>query len=103
MSFGQLPHFNSLGRWWDNNTEIDLVGLNEEDNSILFVETRWSNQPLRTDVLDNLKQKSRQVTWGNPGKKEYYVLVSKGGFSTELVAKAKTDGVLLIHGDKVVI
>ena len=102
MSAEKLPHFNSLGRWWGNNTEIDLVGLNEEDNSILFVETKWSNQPLRTDVLDDFQQKARQVMWGNPGRKEYYALVSKGGFSDELIERAKAGGVLLVHEDKVV-
>jgi AAA+ ATPase superfamily predicted ATPase len=81
MSAGQLPHFNQLGRWWNNNTEIDLVGLGEEDNSILFVETKWSTRALRTDVLDALKQKAPQVVWGKPDRKEHYALVSKGGFS----------------------
>lgn len=101
MRAGKLPPFNQLGRWWDNNTEIDLVGLHEQDNSILFVETKWSNQALRTSVLDSLQQKSRQVLWGSPRRKEYYALISKSGFSDELMKRAHKEGVLLIQEDKV--
>ncbi|HLC26380.1 MAG TPA: DUF234 domain-containing protein, partial [bacterium] len=25
-----------IGRWWDRNQEIDLVGVNDSENSILF-------------------------------------------------------------------
>ncbi len=102
MSSGHLPHFNQLGRWWGDSTEIDLVGLNEEENTILFVETKWSNQPLRANILDDLRQKAYQVTWGKPGRKEHYALVSKSGFSEELLAQAKAEDVLLVHEDKAV-
>jgi hypothetical protein len=97
-----LPPFYRLGRWWNKNTEIDLVCLNDENNSILFVETKWNTKLLRTDVLDNLQQKSQQVVWGKPGRKEYYALVSKGGFSDELRERAKAEGVVLIQKDKVI-
>jgi AAA+ ATPase superfamily predicted ATPase len=101
MSAEKLPHFNSLGRWWGNNTEIDLVGLNEENNSILFVETKWSNQLLRTDLLDDLKLKARAVVWGKPDRQEHFALVSRAGFSDELVQRAKAENVLLIQEDTV--
>jgi hypothetical protein len=102
MNSGRLPHFNQLGRWWSRNAEIDLVGLNEEDNSILFVETKWSSQPLRTDVLDSLVQKARQVEWGSPKRQEHYMLVAKGGFSNELITRAKAENVVLVQEDRLV-
>jgi AAA+ ATPase superfamily predicted ATPase len=95
----RLPHFNELGRWWDKNTEIDLVGLNEYDNSILFVETKWTNRSIKPSVLLDLKQKSKQVIWGKPDRKEYFALVSKSGFSSELHDLAEREGVLLIAED----
>lgn len=95
----ELPDFQQMGRWWNNNTEIDLVGLNVESNSILFVETKWSNQVVKDSVLDNLKQKAGQVVWGIPGRKEYYGLVSKSGFSDALVKRAIAENILLIHRD----
>lgn len=98
---GFLPHFEQKGRWWDKNTEIDLVGLNEQDNSILFVETKWNSKPIGAEVLNDLKRKAQVVRWGRKGRKEYYGLVAKGGFTDQLIDQAKKENVLLIQEDKV--
>lgn len=98
---GVLPHFDQIGRWWDKNTEIDLVGLNREDNSILFVETKWNSKPLNTGVLNDLKRKAQKVEWGKDGRKEHFALVAKAGFSDQLIKLAKKEKVLLIHEDKI--
>lgn len=97
---GALPHFEELGRWWDKNTEIDVVGLNKQDNTILFVETKWNTKPIGTEVLNNLRKKSQQVQWGNENRKEYYALIAKGGFTDELINIARKENVVLIQEDK---
>ena len=97
-----LPNFEQMGRWWDKETEIDLVGLNKTDNSILFVETKWNAKPLGIGILDDLKRKAQKVEWGRRGRKEYYALVSKGGFNDELIKESKKEGVVLIKENKVV-
>lgn len=97
-----MPLFYELGRWWDKNTEIDLVGLNKYDNTILFVETKWNTKPLEIQVLEDLKRKAKNVKWGSKKRKEYYALAAKGGFSDNLINTAKKEGVVLIHRDQVV-
>lgn len=97
---GAFPHFEQMGRWWDKDTEIDLVGLNKGENSILFVETKWSKKPIGGRVLQELKQKARKVKWGKKDRKEYFALVAKSGFSEDLVKEAKKKGVILIREDK---
>ena len=94
-----LPYFEQLGRWWDKNTEIDLVGLNKTDNSILFVETKWNTKPLGADVLEDLKRKAQKVEWGRPGRKEYFALITKAGFEKKLMERSKSEGVVLIKED----
>ena len=96
------PFFPLVGRWWDKDTEIDLVGLNEEEKAILFVETKWNKKPLGRGVLQELKQKSQKVEWGSKGRKEYFALAAKGGFSEELTEEAQREGVLLIKEDKLI-
>lgn len=96
-----LPHFEQTGRWWDKNTEIDLVGLNKGDDSILFVETKWNTKPLDIDVLVDLKKSSKAIKWGSEKRKEYFALVAKGGFSEELIKKAEKENVLLILEDRI--
>ena len=96
---GALPHFEELGRWWNKDTEIDLVGLNKQDNTILFVETKWNSKPIGTDALNNLKKKAQQVEWGKEDRKEYFALIAKGGFTEELKEQAKREKVTLIQED----
>jgi len=57
--------FNRLGRWWDRNEEIDIVGLNRERNRSLFGEVKWSKNLVGVDVLKSLQEKAKKVTWGN--------------------------------------
>ena len=95
-----MPVFEQFGRWWDKDTaEIDLVGLNGHDNSILFVETKWSTKPIGTEVLNHLKKNAGQVSWGRLGRKEYFALIAKGGFTKELKEQAKKEKVVLIQED----
>lgn len=96
---GVLPIFEQFGRWWEKDTEIDLVGLNGHDNAVLFVETKWNTKPIGTEVLNGLKKKASALVWGRLGKKEYYALIAKGGFTKELIEQAKQEKVVLIQED----
>lgn len=100
---GALPQFDEFGRWWDKDTEIDLVGLSERDNSILFVETKWNNKPIDINVLTALKKKSEKLSWGKGNRKEYFSLIAKGGFTKQLMETAKQEGVVLIEEDRVIL
>lgn len=97
---GALPAFEQFGRWWDKDTaEIDLVGLNGHDNSILFVETKWNTKPIGLEVLNHLKKNAAIVSWGRLGRKEYFALIAKGGFTKQLIEQAKREKVVLIRED----
>ncbi len=100
---GALPHFEHMGRWWDKHTEIDLVGLHKTDNAILFVETKWNTKPLNTGVFDDLKRKAQSLQWGRKGRKEYYALIARGGFTKELIERSKKQGIVLIEKDKIIV
>ena len=70
------------GKWWDKNTEIDVVALGE--NEIIFGECKWSKKHIGINILEELKEKSKQVSWKKNTRKEYFILFSKSGFSIEL-------------------
>ncbi len=72
-----------LGRWWDKNEEIDIVGIGEDE--ILFGECKWTSRKIGLSVLNDLKEKSRKVKWGNSQRKEYFILFSKEGFTSDLI------------------
>lgn len=91
-----------VGRWWDPQGEIDLVGLNEEANAILFGEVKWSSRPLGTDILQQLKAKAASVQWGRKGRRETFALFGRKGFTQEMRRVASQERILLFEQDRCV-
>ena len=73
------------GRWWDKNSEIDIVGIGESD--IIFGECKWSNKKVGINILEELIKKSENVEV--KGKNRSYILFSKSGFTEELLKSAE--------------
>jgi len=96
VATGQMPtSFQQLGRWWDNQTEIDIVGT--WDNQVTLIgECKWTNAVVDMRAFDALRAKatkldiSDQPTW---------VLASRSGFDAELHHHAEDGDVLLIEPD----
>lgn len=87
--------FTALGRWWDRNEEIDIVGVNKDLNSILFGEVKWSEKPVGTNICEELKSKSQKLQWGKKGRKDFFCLFSKKGFTEAMIKRAKEENILL--------
>lgn len=95
--------FDKIGRWWNNNNEIDIVGLNSERKQIIFCECKWSNKDIGTNILNDLITKSKEVVWNNDDRKEHFALFSKCGYTEELLSTAKEmDNVYLFLKDKLI-
>ena len=94
--------FESYGRWWDKDKEIDLVATNYHTNEILFGEVKWSNKQIGTNIYEDLKKKVQTVEWGKKDRKEYLAIFSKAGFTKDMVELAEKDKVFLIHKDELV-
>lgn len=91
----QIPFpIKKLGRWWNNNEEIDIVALGDKD--IIFGECKWSNKKVGLSVLFSLKEKSKKVNWNNNSRKEYFILFSKEGFSEDLIALSQKDKTIIL-------
>lgn len=84
--------FEKIGRWWDNNNEIDIIGMNSENRQIIFCECKWSSKDIGTNILNNLIEKSKKVDWNNGKRKEYFALFSKRGYTEELMKVAMERG-----------
>lgn len=68
---GELPfRLIKIGRWWDKNGEIDLVGIGEEEN--LFCEVKWSDQVDASEVVYKLQGKAAAA--GLSGKSHFCVI-----------------------------
>ncbi|MDQ3548320.1 MAG: ATP-binding protein [Chloroflexota bacterium] len=96
LSRRQLPAlFSVLGRWWDGNDEIDMVGM--LDGAITIVgECKWSVTPVDIRVFDNLRRKMHKLdATANP----FWVLASRSGFEPEVRRRAEQGDLLLIEPD----
>lgn len=97
---GKFFPFTKIGRWWEKNEEIDVVCINPTLNKILFCEVKWTSKPIGIDIYESLKEKSRKVIWGNEGRKEYFCLFSKRGFTDAMLEKAKKEKISLFKGEE---
>lgn len=83
MLAGKLPmEFASLGRWWGNDpiekkqSEIDIMG-EQDGNTVLFGECKWTNEKVDVGVLELLMKRSRIFSYMN----KHFYLFSKSGFT----------------------
>lgn len=85
--------FSSLGRWWGNDpkqkkqTEIDIMG-EQDKNTALFGECKWTNEKVDLGVLETLKERSKLFSYKNT----YLYLFSKSGFTKGCIDKADEMG-----------
>ena len=96
---GKLEYqYNKIGRWWDNSSEIDIVGLNEEENRIIFGECKYykDGKKMEAKVFYDLIGKSKLVDWGRGERKEMFILFSANGYSEELKKISKESGDLIL-------
>ena len=92
-------HFDHAGRFWDKNTEIDIVALDNDKGNIIFGECKYWKKPVGINILDNLKAKSGNVKWKTGDRKEHFVLFSMSGFTSELEKLAKEDTSLTLFSE----
>jgi AAA+ ATPase superfamily predicted ATPase len=88
------------GCWWENEKEIDLIGINKKEKKIIFGECKWSAKPVGINIFFELKRKASDVQWERGSRKEYYILFSKSGFTEDMAKLAKEEGIFLVHGDR---
>lgn len=94
--------FEKIGKWWEKEKEIDVVGINNQTKQIVFGECKWSNKPVGTNIYEDLKKKAGYVQWQKDKRKEYYILFSKSGFTADMIKLAKKEKVFLVEKDKTV-
>ena len=78
--------FDKVGRWWNNNTEIDIIAIDRSSNNIIFGKCKYRANKIGLDVLNELEHKTEQVDWKKDNRKNHFILFSISGFTDELIA-----------------
>ncbi len=93
---GRLPyHPHVIGKWWNNQAEIDLLLLGDE--TIEFVVCDWSVHPVGTTHLAELERKAELLRPNFPGHQIHYGMCSRSGFTRQLVDSAHQRGDIGLH------
>ena len=88
--------FSKIGRYWDNNTEIDIAALDPDGKNLILGECKYRKEPVGINIFADLEEKAKKVAWNKNNRKTWYILFSTGGFTTELkeLAKSRNDIIL---------
>ena len=90
-------NFDKVGRWWNNNTEIDIVAIESSGNGIVFGECKYWSGKVGLDILSKLEGKAMQVEWNRENRRNHFILFSINGFTDDLteLSKVRSDVVLM--------
>jgi AAA+ ATPase superfamily predicted ATPase len=77
-----------VGRWWYNNMEVDIAGVNEQTETLLIGECKWSSDNVGMGLLSELERVEPEVRWRGSDRSVSYVLFAKHDFSDKLWALA---------------
>lgn len=94
ITYSDILPFTPLrvGRWWDKNTEIDVIALS--DDSVFFGECKYTGSPVPKKILYELIKKSEAT--GVSKKEVFYGIFSKSGFEKELLDLAQKEKNILL-------
>ncbi|MBN2012630.1 ATP-binding protein [candidate division KSB1 bacterium] len=73
--------FSTIGRDWDKNNEIDIMGITESGQKVIG-EIKWTEKPCDRSVYASLTEKNLRIKDG------IYLIVSKSGFTSDLLGLA---------------
>lgn len=85
-----------VGRWWYDDLEVDVAGLDDRTNTLLLGECKWTTGAVGEAVLADLEAVAPEVRWQGSDRTVRYVLFSKSGFTDAIQeTAARRDDVLL--------
>ncbi|MBO7707898.1 MAG: ATP-binding protein [Thermoguttaceae bacterium] len=95
----RLPfYFTRIGRWWNKTAEIDVMATDLRQENLILGECKFRSSPMAPADLENLRSKFKP---GN-GKRVYYYLFSKSGFTPALKKIAAKENVALVDLPRIV-
>jgi AAA+ ATPase superfamily predicted ATPase len=91
-----------VGRWWNRQTEIDVLAISDSERALLAGECKWSVNPVGTSVLDDLKRKVQRLNAGGKWRQVHYVIFARAGFTPALLDLAAVEDVMLVEATEMI-
>lgn len=97
---GKLPFVPAfMGRWWGTNPaikaqdDVDILCMDEKREEALFVECKFTNQPMPMKEYDDLMTAALAFP---KIKSKHFLFISKGGYSETVKKRAEKEGTGLL-------
>jgi hypothetical protein len=78
---GVLPACDQVGAFWSKKVQVDVVGAQSMDKTLVLGECKWSPHKSGVDVLESLVSKTEAVVPKQGRWKVWYVGFARGGFT----------------------
>jgi uncharacterized protein len=72
---------DQVGSYWDKTTQVDVVGINNMEKTLVLGECKWSPKPMDDAVLDTLRRKTEAVVPTQGNWQVAYVGMARGGWA----------------------
>jgi AAA+ ATPase superfamily predicted ATPase len=80
-----------VGSHWDKKVQIDVVGINRMNKTIVLGECKWSPKVMKTSVMEELIKKTDSVVPKDGHWKVLHIGFARGGWSEEATLWAASD------------
>jgi AAA+ ATPase superfamily predicted ATPase len=80
---------DQVGSAWTKKAQMDVVGINSMEKTLLLGECKWSPKPMDLNVLEDLIQKTAEFVPSTGHWRIYYLGFARGGWSKESLHFAK--------------
>jgi AAA+ ATPase superfamily predicted ATPase len=78
---GVLPLSDQVGSFWSRTEQVDIVGINSMEKTLVLGECKWSPREAGVRPLEALVQKTAAVVPADGRWKVHYVGLARGGWS----------------------
>ncbi|WP_227134614.1 ATP-binding protein [Halorubellus salinus] len=73
-----------VGRWWYGGDEIDVAAIDEQTDTLLLGECKWTSEEVGRGLLTDLEALESEVRWQGSDRSVVYALFAKTGFTETL-------------------
>ena len=81
---GKLPFLvDQVGSYWDKTAQVDVVGINKMEKTLILGECKWSPKQMGVGVLETLHHKTEGVVPTQGNWQVAYVGMARGGWAAD--------------------
>jgi hypothetical protein len=77
--------------WWSGEAKLNVLTIHQAEKTALVGECKWSVNPVRTNILEDLKRRTGAMAQESGIENIQYVLFSHKGFTDALKEQAANE------------